>query len=145
LSEEISWQSFLLGRGGRPGGDSLPSTRALLHIRIVALRVGAVIPGSGVLRRWLDSLPAFDIYRRLGRNGYGRWRIVIGGKVIRRKVGARIVRTRIVVRTGVIPRHEQEWVDDNSDAHIAMPAIPDVSAMSAPCHDQATHASDEQS
>jgi len=72
----------LFGCGGWPGGNSLPATGALLHIGIVALRVGTVIPGSRGLRRRFDSLFALDIYRRLGRNGYDCWWIVIRGIVI---------------------------------------------------------------
>jgi hypothetical protein len=121
--KEIACLSTCVGCGGWLGRNRLPAARALLHVRIVALRVSTVIPGIRGLGRCLGSLFALDILRRRGWIVYDRRRVVIRGVVI-----GRIVRPRVVVRTRVIPRHEPEWVDHNADAHIAMPAMPVITA-----------------
>jgi hypothetical protein len=42
----VSSLPFLAGQVGRLRGDGLPASRALLDVRVIALRIGTVIPIS---------------------------------------------------------------------------------------------------
>jgi hypothetical protein len=116
FSREIASLPPFARRGGGTRGHGLPATRAILHIGVIAFRVGTVIPGSRCLGRGFRFLPAFNVYRRRGWHGYGAWRVVVG---------------RIVVGPWVIPRPVQEWVECNSDAQ-AIPSIASIPSMRIP-------------
>jgi len=88
--------------------DGLPASGTLFHIRIIASRLGTVIP----VRRGLGcgAIVAFDVGRWGGRNRHDRRRIVVGIR-------------RVVVRPGVGPGVQPERVDDNADPNVAVAMI----------------------